>query len=380
MTILCRTITKKGKDQIFFILTFFSLFLFSCNKNPLGYDELERNISNPVSFEFNPVSRYCYGKYIPLGNADLLVLGRNSEYESRILIQFPLTESLIRNVSSAKLYLYPKRHKNINFSIYPISKQTEWKENYATWKQSDENNTPWNGGYFYPTVLANGTLTSDSCIIELNRNLLDTLVNHSYGFIIIPDTNTNDFATIYSRHTSKSPKLVLNYSNSTTRLTPSQDCHIIDTLNLSITYVDQWVGSGFPFRTLLRFALDTIPNNVTITTAELILNIDQKYALSDTFEVGVWRILEPVTPSNFKNAKFSSTHSAKKTFVITNDSIKIDIRPLVQQWATKPDSNFGCLISILPEHFEIARLQLKVDTTYGPRLKVGYIEPPQGRF
>lgn len=372
--------TKNKKFRLTIIIFTTLLILFSCDKNPLGYDELERNIPNPVSVELKPTARYSYGKYINLGSSDLLVLGRNSEYESRILIQFPLSESLLINVNSVKLYLYLKRHRNIRFLIYPISKQTEWKENYVTWKQSDENNTPWNGGYFYPSLLANGTLTADSCIIELNRNLLDTLVNHSYGLIIIPDTSASDFATIYSRHTSKSPKLVLTYSNKTTTLTPTQDCHIIDTLNLSMTFIDYWVGSGFPFRTILRFSLDTIPNNVTITNAELILNIDHKFSLSETLELGVWRMLDSVTPTNFKDAKFASSHSAKKSYPITNDSIKIDLRNLVQQWVIRPDSNFGCLISILPEYFEISRLHLKIDTIFGPRLKVGYITPPQGRF
>lgn len=369
------------KDARYIVLFLFGLWiLFSCDKNPLGYDELDRDISNPIFFEFTPSHRFCYGKYISLGHSNLFVIGRNNEYESRILIQFPLNDSLLINeITSAKLYLYVKKHKNINFSIYPINKQTEWKENFTTWKRYDENNTPWNGGDFYPSLLASGNLTADSCIIELNRNLLDTLVRHSSGLIIIPETTVNDFATIYTRHSSKPPKLVLRYSNSTTSLTPIQDCHIIDTLNLPMTFTDHWIGSGFPFRTILKFSLDTIPNNVTITNAELILRFNQKFALSDTLEIGVWQMLEPVNQTNLKDAKFASGHSAKRIYALTDDSIKIDMRNLVQRFVIKPDSNYGVLISILPEDFEISRLHLNIDTVY-PRLKIGYIKPPQGRF
>ncbi len=65
--------------------------------------------------------------------------------------------------------------------------------------------------------------------------------------------------------------------------------------------------------------------------------------------------------------------------VATDTTIVFDIRKAVQFWITKPDSNFGLLLSGYPENYEISRVKLKIGIA-GPYLKVAYILPPKGRF
>jgi hypothetical protein len=370
------------RNIIFLIVLFFAILVMRCDKTPVGYDELARDLSNPVFNEFRPTARYCYGKYSPLGDANYLVLGRNSEYESRILMKFAVDDSSVNldSVVKVKLVLYPKRYNNISFQIHPIETSSEWKENTATWKRMDEA-VPWmtDGGDYYPTVLANTTLSSDSCIIELPLNKLDTLVNHSWGIIFIAIASDTGFTTINSRSISgKSPKLVFKFRDSSiTSYVPNQDCHIIDTLNLILPPTDLWLGAGFPFRTMLKFTLDTIPENVTIAYAELTINIHSHYSMSDTLSIGVWKVLEPGLNSL---TKFADNISNQTQYIASTDTtVTFDIRQIVQFWNTKPDSNFGILLSVYPENYEISRVRLKTGT-YLPNLKVGYILPPTGRF
>lgn len=363
---------------ILLISRFLLLLVFSCDKTPVGYNELERDVSNPVFTEFRPNARFSYSKYVPLGTADYLVLGRNSEYESRVLIQFPLQDSALAEVDSVKLTLYPKHYQQISFSIHPIvpAPAGEWRENYATWIKMDEG-IPWqtDGGDFLQTQLVpTTTLTADSCIMRFNLNKLDTLVNHSYGIILIPEPSVQGFATINSKAiSSKAPKMVMYYGNTPKVFTPSQDCHIVDTTNLGISLLDLMLGSGFAFRTLLKFNVDTIPDNVTIAYAEIILPVQSCYSISDTFQIGIWKLLDPTFN---ELTKYADNISAKTNYITSRDTIIFDLRKLLQHWIAKPDSNFGILVSCYPENYEISRIKLKTNIY----LKVGYILPPQGRF
>lgn len=368
----------------FFLLLvscFLLLTIFSCDKTPVGYDELERDVSAPVFNTFRASARFCYGKYVPLGGADYMVLGKNGEYESRILIQFPIDTLTISGITSLKLVIYPKNYNSISFSIYSIMKISEWQEGSVIWNRAYEGQ-PWitNGGDYYPRLLANVSLSTDSCVIPIaiNQGLLDSLKNYSNGIILIPDTG-NSFATINSRSiTSKAPKIVFEYGSTIKSFTASYDAHIVNTINLNPnSYLDAWLGAGYPFRTMMKFNLDTIPENVTIAYAELVLPIDSCFSMSDTFDIGIWKVLEP----DFTlSTRYADDRFAQTQYIASSDTVIIfDLRKIVQYWTIKPDSNFGILVSCYPENYEISRIQLKTGTS-GPYLKVGYVLPPKGRF
>ena len=153
---------------------------------------------------------------------------------------------------------------------------------------------------------------------------------------------------------------------------------MINAVNLSPQpYIDYWLGAGYPFRSILKFNLDTIPSHVTIAYAELVLPIQSQYSFANTIDIGIHQVLDS-TYSAITTFKDNIWVSATR-IVSTDTLIIFDIRKVVQFWITKPDSNFGILISGYPENYEISRVKLKTGTA-GPYLKIGYILPPKGRF
>ncbi|MCX8015240.1 MAG: hypothetical protein N2748_04400, partial [candidate division WOR-3 bacterium] len=263
---------------------------------------------------------------------------------------------------------------------YLIKKISEWQEGAVSWHRAYEGQSWLNpGGDYYPHLVTTTNLTADSCVISIGFNSawLDTIRNYANGFILIP-TSSGSIATIKSRIISKAPKLIVEYGATKKSFTASQDAHIIKAINLSPDpNQDAWLGAGYPFRTMLKFNVDTIPDNTTIVFAELILPVQSSFSLSDTFDIGVWKVLEPYFASF---TSFAENRFAQSRFHASSDSIiKFDLRNIVQFWKAKPDSNFGILISCYPENYEISRVQLKTSPV-GPYLKVGYILPPERRF
>ncbi len=368
--------------NIFFIFSCLVFLSFlTCDKTPVGYNELGREMTEPIFTEFRPVDKFCYGKYSPLGAADYLVLGKNNEYESRMLIQFPLDTVTISGVTNLKVVLYPKHYNNIKFTVYPIMKISEWQEGSVIWNRAYEGQ-PWliNGGDYYNRIVARiDSLASDSCVFSLpiTSGFLDTLKNNCNGLIFVPDSGEN-FATFNSRAISnKEPKIIFEYGTTSRTFKASNDAHIVNAVNMNPnSYIDMWLGAGYPFRTMLKFNVDSIPNNVTIAYAELVLPVQSYYSMSDTFDIGIWKVLDSTfsQQTSFADARFAQT----QFFGATDTLIIFDLRNLVQNWVTT-DTNFGILLSCFPENYEISRVKLKTGT-FGPYLKIGYITPPKGRF
>lgn len=371
--------TKKFITNVSAILLF-TFILISCNQSPVGFDQLDRNLGEPVSYEFGYRASACYEKYVANGASADLILGKNQEYESRVLMLFPLEDSLLDSLTEVRLVLYTKTEKNIPFNICSVSQA--WQENSATWLRTDSAGYWLNpGADFSPTRIGNGTITADSTVITLDLNHVDSLVRNGHGLILVPqDTG---FAFLYSSEaaTGKQPKIVYQYSEKKRIFIGSADASIIDTANLQLGRNDLWIGAGFAFHTYLKFNVDTIPEAATIATAELTLHPANSFILtdsSDTVEVGVHRLLEPY--QEFQTPKFYSGISAYAHFTSTDTAIRIDLKNLVQFWSLNQDSNFGFILNGYPEYSDIFRIELKTDLTNRPRLKASYILPPQGRF
>ncbi len=362
-----------------FIYLFFSILLLSCNRSPVGLDQLDRELAEPVNFEFYPKASACYEKYIPNGASSSLILGWNREYKSRVLLMFPLVDSALESVTQAQLILYTNRLRNLAFDVHIVSE--DWLENGVSWVRTDSAGywfTP--GANFSETSIGSASIAEESTIIVLNRSSVDTLVRNGYGIILIPRNIQQDtgFAFLYSDETSKKPKIIFKYSDEERTFTCSQDASIIDTVYLHLERNDLWIGSGYAYHTYLKFETDTIPTEATITNAELILHPAKSFLLTDTVEIGIHRLLEPY--QEFLTTKFSPGISAKGRFITSDTVISIDLRNLVQFWSLNQDSNFGFIINGYPEYNEIFRIELKRDLTDRPLLKTGYILPPTGRF
>jgi hypothetical protein len=115
---------------------------------------------------------------------------------------------------------------------------------------------------------------------------------------------------------------------------------------------------------------------VTIAYAELVLPVLSYFSMSDTFDIGAWKIKDSTfsQQTSFTDARFAQT----QYFGLSDTVIIFDLRNLVQNWVTT-DTNFGILLSCYPENYEISRVKLKTGI-FGPYLKIGYINPPTRRF
>lgn len=377
---------KKNKIFISLSVACWSISLFiNCNRSPVGFDQLDRELSEPINYEFNPMKVAAYEKYVPNGSSLNLILGKNSEYESRVVLKFPLIDSALSSVTAAKLVLYTKRQNSISFNVHFILE--DWQENGVSWVRTDSANYWFNsfqntfapGGYFSTNTIGEGQITKDSTVVELALNSLDTLVR-SYGLILLPQAGNNGFGLFHSNETSKKPKIVFEYSEKKRIFTASDDASLIniDTTNLRRERNDLWIGAGYAYHTFLKFNLDTIPEVATIAHSELILHPAASFLLTDTVEIGVHRLLSPytsgLTPNYYPNI------SAKISFTKFDTVIKIDLKHLVQFWSLNRDSNFGFILKAHPDYSDIFRLELKTDLTNYPRLKVVSILPPERRF
>lgn len=350
------------------------LTILNCNRSPVGFDELDRELSEPILYQLNPNALDCYQKHLAQGASSNLILGKNQEYESRVLINFPLVDSLLDSLNEVRLVLKTNRFQGVRFTTHIIKQ--EWQENTVTWLKTDSAGYWLNpGADFSETVIGQGTISADSTVIILNH--IDSLVHAGNGLILIPEDT--GFALLYSCETANDPKVIYKYPKKERIFTASADASIIDTVNLHLARNQFWIGAGYGYHTYLKFAFDPIDTNVTITDAELILHPTKSFLLTDTVEIGVYRLLEPYR-EGLTTQKFYPNISAKTRFTNTDTLIKIDLKNLVQFFSLNRDSNFGFILKGYPEYSSIFRIELKTDWANYPLLKFGYILPPKGRF
>ncbi|MDH5684459.1 MAG: DNRLRE domain-containing protein [candidate division WOR-3 bacterium] len=348
-----------------------TLIILSCDRSSVGFDQLDRELAEPVPIILKPTAAASYGRYIANGFSSNLILGKNPQYESRVLLKFNLPDSALEQVTEVKLIIYTRRQANLNFNVYRILE--EWNPFAATWYRPDSLFYWFSpGGYFSEASIGSGQITEESTVVIINDVI--SLVRNSYGLILIPqDTG---FGLFYSNETGNRPKLIFKYSADERKFDCLGDASIIDSLDLTMGRYDLWIGSGYAFRTYLKFETDTFPEQATITSAELVLHPDLSFLISDTVEIGIHKFLEPYEV----RAKFSPNISAKARFTDSDSIIRFDMRSLIQFWNLHPDSNFGFLITAYPEYSDIFRIELKNAGTERPYLNAFYILPPIGKF
>jgi hypothetical protein len=195
-------------------------------------------------------------------------------------------------------------------------------------------------------------------------------------------TDSGRLTMLYSRtSTTLQPTLTYLYGKKSRSFSATQSTYIVDTLGLNLQAGRLWLGSGYIFRTYLKFSLDSLSSESTSTviTGALTIHPETTFSERETLQVGVHRLTSNYEPAE-QNAPYDKTASANQIFVTHQDTIvDLDIRSLVQFWALKPDSNFGLLLTLEPQNYDVSRIELKRGA-YLPRLRVGYVRPPDGRF
>lgn len=363
------------------LLPVFILVACACDRLPVGFDQLGR-VPEAARVTLFPDSSDSYVKYVPLGAAGDMLLGRDDWFESRPLFRFNPPDSALDSVLSVQLVLFARDSTPMGFVCRPCS--SAWSASAATWRMADSS-TQWlnPGGDYWPAALCQDTFRGDSLVLEIDRNSLDTIVRHSSGFFLFP-LDTGFVRVASSSDSRRLPRLILNYRGGITKTYNSiEDTHIMDTLRLHASPGDLLVGSGVACRTWLHFDLDTIPVEATIARAELRFRPRVQYRRSDTILVGVRRLTESYSAKG-RNAAVH-TSSAGYMFFVPGDStpeVCIDIHRLVQDWRTRPDSvaNHGLVVVAEPEYTSLFRLRVPRTGTDAPRLEIDYVLPPEDRF
>lgn len=357
------------------------LVLSACNTLPVGFD-LIGSIPEQQSIELLPDTLDSYAKFVPLGDASYLLLGKDDQYESRVLVKFALKDSALDSVTTVQLILYPQESYPQKFLCYPCS--TDWSSSAVTWRMTDSLNQWLNpGGDYWHLLLGEGSLVKDSTVLELNRDYFSTLVRQSYGIILLPaDTGFTTLASLDK--TSSSPRIVLSYLNGKKRTYyPTEDAHIVDSTRLRVYPEQLLVGSSVAFRTYMHFSLESIPPAATITRAELEFKPQTLYRREDTLRIGAHRLTESYQTKG-KYASFAPTAAGVTRYVSldTDNIVHLEITALIQDWVSRPDSNpnYGLLLTAEPEWLKPFRIKIFRSGPNSPKLKICYLTPPEDRF
>ena len=348
------------------------ILFICCNELPIGEEEfdirgnfdaqeLELTLNNALT-EFD--------KFANLGKSTNLVIGKNNDYESRILLEFDFGDSSYQGLDEIKLIL----HTNLNFNNDTIEVSIhllihEFDEDQVNWFQR-MNGESWEseGGDFNDDSLRFAELKGDSLFVTFNYIELDEIINAD-GMIIIPVDS--GFSHFYSKEGGYVPKFLLVKNGVTSSMHLSNDCYIVT--GPEPFYTESWIGSGIPYRNYVKFEYDSILDDKKAVYAELTFKPEQHFVMRDSIEIGVKQLLTPLDDFNTATGPLI----ALERFAADDTVFNIDIVRHIQHIIEEPDSNFGLFIVLSPENYEIANYKM-INGSH--TLKVGYILPPQGRY
>jgi hypothetical protein len=351
----------------------FIFFVLCCNELPIGEDELRlRGDFTAQYVDFTPYFTATEYKNIPLGSSSNLVVGKNSDYESRILLRFNFPSSFEQGLDEIKLILYRNNdleNDSMKFSIHLLTESFD--EADATWYHRTETED-WNtgGGGYQDDSLRFGESEGDSLVVYFNYIELEQ-IKASPGVIIIPQDN--GFVGFYSQEGGKPPVLQLVKNDEVTVLTIDDDCHILTGPTPYPT--EDWIGSGMAYRNYVKFLFDTLlvdDDDKKVVFAELTVKSSEVSGMRDTIEIAVRQLLAPFDDFDTPT---SSLIDLKK-FAIDDTIITLDIIKHVQKAIDYPDSNFGLFIYLSPENYDISIVKFEAASHH---LTVGYILPPDER-
>jgi len=353
------------------VLLSLSVFLFIfCNQSPIGQNNLKsRGDFADNQLELSPSMAFTEFKNICLGSSSNLILGKNDEYESRILLSFQFPDTSYQGLDQIKLALYRNKLFNtdtVEFSIHLLT--NDFTEGKANWTTRDEA-IPWlnAGGDYEQDSIRYGKVIGDTLTVYFNYLELNQL-QASHGLIIIP--RSEGFVGFSSKEGTASPQFQVIKNNSTTTFTLQDDCHILT--GPQPYPIQDWIGAGFAYKTFVKFNPDSLLDAKKVIYGEFTFKALNHFGMRDSLEIGIKELLEEIhgfdTPTR--------ALIALKKFSISDTIFSIDIVHHLQRIIDYPDSNFGFFIYISPENYDISRIEI-IPNSY--HLKVGYILPPEPR-
>jgi len=355
------------KKSILLIL----LFFIYCNELPIGEEEIGlRGDFEAHEIELSIFNTFTeYNKYAYLGGSVNLIIGKNENYESRILLKFDFPDSTYQGLDAIKLILKrnDRFHKDtVKFSIHLLD--VEFDESYANWYDRKEGESWVNqGGDFEEDSILIGEIVGDSLVVEFNYIELDEIMS-AEGMIIIPEDS--GFVYFHSDEGGYSPQFLIEKNEVISSIPLEDDCHIVTGPEPS--GIEDWIGSGMPYRNYAKFVFDSVLIDKKVIYADLSFESEDYFIMRDSIEIGVRELLEPIDDFNTTTGPLIGL----KRFAADDTLFSIDIAKHIQRLIEYPDSNFGIFIMFLPESYDIANLKI---IRGSHSIKVGYIPPPEER-
>lgn len=349
----------------------FVAFILFCNNLPIGEGELDLRgnfDSHEVTLvRFNSLTESDIHTF--LGGSSNLVLGRNTDFESRVLLKFNFSDTTYEGLDEIKMIL--KRNDKfdkdtLTFGVYLL--EGEFDEYKANWFQRQEGEG-WEdeGGDYQLDSLRRVTITGDSVVIAFNYIELSK-IQDAPGLILIPEGD--GFVYFYSRQSGSPPQFTLKKNEDVIPINLLADCHILT--GPVPFYAEDWIGSGIPCRNYVKFNFDTLLTDKRAIYAELSFEPEHRFAMRDTIEIGVRELLEPIEDFNTVIGPLISL----KRIAVDDTLYSLDVVKHIQRIIESPDSNFGFFIVISPENYDISQIKFIRNSH---TLHVGYIIPPEER-
>ncbi len=389
------------------LLSLISGFLFiSCDDDPsstgLGLvtdkDKVQFAELDSYSAGMRQSSDYFEGKQ-NLGSSELLILGKNSNSESVVLLHFSifLTDSLktqLNNheafVTKAWLQMTPNYtlgdvNNNFDFTVHKINSQ---------WSSVGFNKDSLLSGSFSfdPTnVLTSKTIDDTTFNFEVEPEVVqkwleyhaDTLNNPKYyGLLLKPAPGTQKFIGFNSLQSSDSETRPLinvvmekpSVYKDTISINPYMDLHVV-TGDVPTNPNRIILEGGLPIQGNLFFDLSSLTKDLIINKATLELTVDTLASFdgnpkSDSI---LARILKDSTAKSLTSDSLIATVIKR-----TGNVFSGDITWMVQRWIQGTVENQGILLELYDEEFSAARISLygtkEPEVSLRPRLKIIYVK------
>lgn len=349
-----------------------AFLLLNCNELPIGEEQFDLRgdfIAQEIELQLlNTLTEFDL--YPNLGLSHNLIVGKNDSYEARILLEFDFPDTSYQGLDEIKLILRTNtdfHNDTIRVSIHLLTNEFDQAE--ANWYKRN-NNDWWDsaGGDFESDSIRLVETKGDSLIITFNYIELEEIMD-AEGLIIIPVDS--GFCYFRSQQALDEPGFLLVKNDVVTSIQLIGDCHILT--GFEPFYTESWIGSGIPFYNYAKFIFDSTLIDKKAVYAQLTFRPEHHFIMRDSFQIVVRQLLEPLVDFDTE----ASGLIGGEWFSVDDTIFEIDIVQHIQHIIEHPDSNFGVFILLYKEDYDIANFKM-INGSHA--LKVGYLDPPQGRF
>jgi hypothetical protein len=366
------------------------LLLLGCEEGPLGFDELGRGELEVHQVVLEPDTVAGFSKQIALGEATTLIGGRDSLTEARILISIGGLDSIVA-FDSVKLCLrrYPADEidqSDVLFRIYPVT--ADWEEEGCTWMLADAYHNWWPtlGGVFDSTDLV-GEIEVDEDTVELRLDP-DRLEAYNQGIILLPQND--GFCYMGSDEKESYAPFVLGFEeDDTTKFSSLAGADyyaaVYDATILKPYEApgeDTLLGAGLAWRVFMRFPLEDLPQDIDVTSADLVVKYQSFFSPENTLDFVCYRLIDEYAG---RFSELASAVAGRDSTDVSSDSLSVSFVGVAQFWVDEPDSNFGLMLShsflaSSPSFGQEKRIHALGRITGTPRLVITYTAVPESRF